>query len=282
MTNFTMGSWGSVCRSRARWEPFQGKDFRDVLLRVDHAGGDEVDGLLKLLPGAGDAADELDLLEHRPVHGEGDLRVHGVADHDNGAPGAHPVQAGGQGIPGPDHFKGQVEAPLGGGLHVGLPLGVVAVKVGVEDPQFPGPLGFHVADLGQGRVGGPRLLGQLPDELADDAGAHHQHPVVEADPRLAHGVVGHHQGVDASGGHVGDSVRQPVGVGGLSHELLGIGPVAHEADVVGAVDLPAELLLASLAHVALAAVEVGPEGHPVPHGEGAVPGVGDHAAELVA
>ena len=143
-------------------------------------------------------------------------------------------------------------------------------------------MGFHVADLGQGHIGGPRLLGQLPDELADDAGAHHQHPVVEADPRLAHGVVGHHQGVDASGGHVGDGVRQPVGVGGLAHELLGIGPVAHEADVVGAVDLPAELLLAGLAHVALAAVEVGPEGHPVPHGEGAVPGVGDHAAELVA
>ena len=95
-------------------------------------------------------------------------------------------------------------------------------------------------------------------------------------------MVGYHEGVDESGGYVRYGVRQEIGPAGFTDEPFRIGAVADEADVVRAVDGPAEVFLAAQAHVALAAVQVGPEYDAVANLERAVAGIGDDAAEFVA
>ena len=121
----------------------------------------------------------------------------------------------------------------------------------------------------------------MPHELGDDAAPHHQHAPVQPQGGMFHRMVGHHQRIDERGRHVRDRVRQLVGIARRAREILRIGPVAHKADVVPAPDLAAKVLLPGAAHVAAAAVHIGPEGHAVAHGEAAVTGVHHHAAELV-
>lgn len=94
-------------------------------------------------------------------------------------------------------------------------------------------------------------------------------------------MVRHHQRIDQSGGGVRDIVGQSIGKSSRPHELFSIGAVADESDVVGAVDVAAQVFEPGFAHVAFATIEVGPEDDTLAHLEVTCAGIGDNAAEFV-
>ena len=77
-------------RGAGRGQTFRGclkliprQHISDLFLRGDHAAGNQFNRFCKLLAGAGDAADEMDLLQYDTVHTEEDHEWYGVADYDN-------------------------------------------------------------------------------------------------------------------------------------------------------------------------------------------------------
>lgn len=95
-------------------------------------------------------------------------------------------------------------------------------------------------------------------------------------------MVSHHQRVDAGGCDIRYSIGQAVGVHSFSDEAFRIASVAYKPDIICTVNVTAEMFLSLSAHVAMAAVETGPQGDPFSLFELAAVGIGDDAGKFVA
>ena len=96
----------------------QGQNIGHILFGVDDAFGDEVNGFLKFLSGAGNTAGQADLMQDGAIQCKRIRRRHGVADHHDFTAGFHAVHAGGERLSRADSLENDIKAALGDLLHL--------------------------------------------------------------------------------------------------------------------------------------------------------------------
>ena len=168
----------------------------DIFCGINDALGNEIDGLLEFVSGAGHGACQTDFVENKAVELEGNGRRHGIANGHDFTTGLYAIEAGCERGFSANGFEDHVEAPVGGLLH---PLGSIrgiAVEIEIEIANLAGLAGLPFVNFGHGEQGCACLFGKAADELGYDAAANHKDLVVQLQAGLLHRMVGDHQGID--------------------------------------------------------------------------------------
>ena len=142
--------------------------------------------------GAGNAADEGDLVQDRTIQFKSHCRFDRIADHDDLAAGLDAVDASRERARGANNFECNVKAAARSLLHHLGTLRIVAVEVQINVADFFSFVQASVVDFGEGNNAGPGTLCQRSYHQPDNAVADDKHFVVKFQTGTQNCVIGHH------------------------------------------------------------------------------------------